>query len=98
MKTIWEKATNSMRNSRQRERAMRRKFRKMAGIVGAADGFPVTLLGAGIFKDDEDCPDGLGLDFMCGDKPVRLFVKIEDCLLLEYVIQEARREHPVFFN
>lgn len=87
-----------MRNARQRSRAMRKKFASMVGITGAADGFPVTFLGAGIFKDDQDCPEGLGIDLMVGDKPVRLFVKTEDCLLLEYVIQEARREHPVFFN
>lgn len=58
----------------------------------------LSIVGAGMFKDEEECPAGLGIDVTNNGKPLRLFFSIEDCLLLEYVVQEARREHPVFFN
>ncbi len=87
-----------MRNARQRHRAVGKRAKELHGFEKDTPGGLIKIVGLHLFEDEVECPDGIALDVIHGETAVRLLLKIDDCLLIEYAIQEARKAHPVFFD
>lgn len=87
-----------MRKAKQRFRAMKKKFEELHGFPPELAGGLVEIAGGHLFEDEIECADGIALDILHNGARVRLFFKIPDCLLFEYLVQQARIDHPVFFD